>query len=944
MGVDRTIHRCFGIVFLVLCCSFSGIWTATGQERTIDEILERFDHADAKGQKIIAKEFFARLQDLQALDEPVTVDEKDPADSVRAEVWLQGAVYFFDKQTYDKGITYSAKALPLLENGNDAEKLANCLSYLSACCFRTARYADAILYARKGLEIDRKSGDKSVISSDLSNIAAIFLAAKRPAEGKTYIQEAILNSTEAGDSGRMAIQMGIASEIFHSLGEDEQALQHAARAYEIDSVRGLEDKAAIRQCQMASALIALGRSSEAEPCLLQALPVLKASNNIQSYSIACNDLGYISLRKGQNGKAASYFKEALHIFERQGDRYNEVKSCKGLYLALKDSDPAEAMVRLERACSLKDTLYDIRLEEQIGEYSAQYKNDELQRKIEYESKARKTMSCVFLSILLLSLIIIALFWYALRVRMKMTKLMREMEEARTSFYTNLTHELRTPLSVIMGYGEQMIQGGVAAKDIQEVGKTLCYQGNSLLTLVNQMLDIAKVKSSIGAPEWKKGNVVRYIQMVVDSFYGTADQKHIELMFASKMPEIEMDFVPDYMKKILQNLISNALKYSDAFGKVNITTHTQDGNLVISIADNGKGISKEDLPHIFESFYRSRSDADSVGSGIGLTLVDNLVKAMSGSIDVRSSVGKGTVFNISLPLKHGSGSWSPLDLPTDMRMPQEYAPGEMKFEDLPQGKPTDDIVPLILIVEDNLEIARYIGSQLKEKYSIRYARNGQDGLDLASESIPDLILTDIMMPVMDGLALCRAIRKSNLTDHIPIIVISARCTEEDRIKGIKAGADAYLYKPFNADELNVRVTCLLDSRRLMRDKFAQSSLSGADILTEKLSRGDQLFLNRITDLTYAQMSGKGVDADAIASNLCITRQQLNRKLLAITGENTVSYLMHIRLSKARRLLDDPAHFKIGDIASECGFTDLSYFSRMFKMTYGVTPSQYRTRVR
>lgn len=131
---------------------------------------------------------------------------------------------------------------------------------------------------------------------------------------------------------------------------------------------------------------------------------------------------------------------------------------------------------------------------------------------------------------------------------------------------------------------------------------------------------------------------------------------------------------------------------------------------------------------------------------------------------------------------------------------------------------------------------------------------------------------------------------------------------------------------------------------MRDKFARSSLSGADILTEKLSRGDQLFLNRITDLTYAQMSGKGVDADAIASNLCITRQQLNRKLLAITGENTVSYLMHIRLSKARRLLDDPAPFKIGDIASECGFTDLSYFSRMFKMTYGVTPSQYRTRVR
>lgn len=364
-------------------------------------------------------------------------------------------------------------------------------------------------------------------------------------------------------------------------------------------------------------------------------------------------------------------------------------------------------------------------------------------------------------------------------------------------------------------------------------------------------------------------------------------------------------------------------------------------LELRVADNGRGIAPEDMPHIFEAFYQGSNDSGTVGTGIGLSLVDSLVKAMGGRITVKSAIGQGSVFTVDLPLSHGDGKWR--DFEVDKEASEGRQAIDVPADGLPSGVESDDAASIVLVVEDNSDISRYIGSELKKSYALRYAVNGREGADLAKEIIPDLIISDIMMPEMDGLAMCRELKASEITNHIPVIFVTARSSQEDKIKGIEAGGDAYLYKPFSSDELNAHVESLLRSRMQLRRKFSESVASGDENAGEKLSDRDQQFLNHLIDVAYSVMADNGSDVETVASKMCMTRTQLNRKLQAVTGETSSAYLLRIRLSRAKRLLDDPKNFKIGDIAFKCGFEDFAYFSRVFKQKYGVTPSQYRKRV-
>ena len=250
--------------------------------------------------------------------------------------------------------------------------------------------------------------------------------------------------------------------------------------------------------------------------------------------------------------------------------------------------------------------------------------------------------------------------------------------------------------------------------------------------------------------------------------------------------------------------------------------------------------------------------------------------------------------------------------------------------------------LISSVEDNTDIAYYIGSMFKYNYQVFYARNGADGLLKANELVPDLIITDIMMPEKDGYELCEEIRRSDLLNHIPIIIISARTTEEERIKGIKAGANAYLYKPFNADELKTLAVQLMEQKNTLRKKYSQS-LDENSRSNEKLAPSDQEFINKLNDLIHAQMKTGDLNAENIASIMCMSRSQLNRKLMAIAGQNITNYSLQLRIAKAKRMLDADINTPIGEIANACGFEDVSYFSRVFKQMCQMTPSQYRKRV-
>ena len=566
--------------------------------------------------------------------------------------------------------------------------------------------------------------------------------------------------------------------------------------------------------------------------------------------------------------------------------------------------------------------------------------DALQAGYNQEKRFSSVLMWAMIAIAILLFAIIALLSYALRLRKKRQQALQQIDEVRTSFFTNITHEFRTPLTVIVGVSEELarITGETLPHEkIAEMGSMIARQGKNLLLLINQILDITKMKSVASIQEYKHGDIAGYIHTVVECTRDLAQRKHILLLFSPKEPQIEMDFIPDYINKVITNLVANAIKFTPENGRIYITADVEGENLRLCVADNGCGIARNEIPHIFDIFYQGKNGKFEAGSGVGLSLVRQLVEAMNGTIAIKSAENEGSVFIVTLPLKQGSGEWENISN-EKIAEPLLHDDGEQPI--LETTEEHDQNKPVILVVEDNNDILSYIGNVIKNAH-IQYAHNGNEGLEVALDIIPDIIITDIMMPGMDGLEMCRQIRQSEILNHIPIIAITAKSTEKDKIEGIKAGINAYIYKPFNADELNATINTTLELRQRVQENFARNNSSEV-VNTDNepgLNKANQAFINKVIDIIYTQMAQQNVNPSDIASALCMCTKQLSRKISAITGENMSKYILLVRMNRAKKLMDSNEGYSIAEVALRCGYEETSNFSRAFKQVYGITPSQY-----
>lgn len=535
-------------------------------------------------------------------------------------------------------------------------------------------------------------------------------------------------------------------------------------------------------------------------------------------------------------------------------------------------------------------------------------------------------------ILVLLIIGVGLLTYLLKIRKREQAAMKQVDNMRSSFFTNITHEFRTPLTVIIGLGERIASDG-SLENLKYIGETISRQGRNLLLLINQILDVSKLKSNVSLSEYQHGDIIGYIHLIFDGAKVLADRKNIKYHFQAREKTVEMDFIPDYITKIVGNLISNAIKFTSPYGVVTISTETRNNRFILTVQDNGCGISAQDLPYIFDAFYQCNSKSRSVGSGIGLSLVKQLVEAMNGAVSVESQENSGTSFTVDLPLSQSVNQI--------MSLTEKPAIDDIFVADGEESLTVeweDDSLTRILIVEDNNDVSSFIGSIISNA-NIYYARNGKDGLEKALQIVPDVIITDIMMPEMDGIEMCAKIRQSDILCHIPIIIISAKAEQNDKIEGLKSGADAYLYKPFNAEELNVTINSLLERRKLLQEHLARNSAKDL-VPTEQFSVNDKGFLNKVIDLVHAQMTSQCVSINDLADSLNMTPRQLNRKINAITGDNISKYVLEVRMLHAKHLLDSNKNYTVAEVAYKCGYEENSNFTRAFKMLYGITPTQYR----
>ena len=509
----------------------------------------------------------------------------------------------------------------------------------------------------------------------------------------------------------------------------------------------------------------------------------------------------------------------------------------------------------------------------------------------------------------------------------------QLTEMKLRFFTNISHELRTPLTLILTPLESMVKriDRWQQEDQEEThlafisSQLMMIQRNAqrLLSLVNNLLDFRKLEMGQQKLELTNGDIFDFIRTVCETFRPISTEKGIGLGYAIPNEQLYINFDSRKLQHILYNLLSNAFKFTPAGGQIAVSVAKIDTEwLCITVKDTGCGISSRDLPHIFDRYYQSKNTADPsvTGTGIGLHLTKEYLQLHGGSITVSSKLDEGTTFTALLP--------------TNLKMKELPQPAESHQQ--AEAPETESRKANLLIVDDNGEFRQFLCGELAEQYNIHQAANGEEALTVIAEQDIDLMVSDVMMPAMDGMTLCRHIKQDVSTSHVMVILLTARTAEESKIEGFRAGADDYLPKPFNMEMLQLRISHLLELRRQRNQDF----LKGEDVEVEAvaLNEIDQKFLRSAVEAIERHLSNEEYDIDALAADVCMSRSTLYRKLHSLTGQKPSLFIRAIRLKHAARMIKEGS-YNLTEISTLCGFSSPSYFSRCFKAQYGIPPASY-----
>ena len=522
-----------------------------------------------------------------------------------------------------------------------------------------------------------------------------------------------------------------------------------------------------------------------------------------------------------------------------------------------------------------------------------------------------------------------------------SKRLKDVDQLKNALFTNITHEFRTPLTVIKGM-TGAIKSNLKNNQLDSLEKSLEIidrNSDGLLHLINEMLDLAKIESGNMTLNLVQIDSIPYLVYLTQSFHSLAEEKEIKFSVSSEIEHLKMDIDVAKFTAVVTNLISNAIKFTAQHGEVLVDIDRIHKNstdfIVIYIKDSGLGISIEEQLHIFDKFYQvdNTSSRHRKGTGIGLSLVKEFVELMQGSINVESTQGKGSVFSVKIPITNNAVLSDSSDLVSTLSIfKSKTAPISLE-EDLSSNE-SDKNLPLVLIVEDNIDVAHYIKTCLKEKYNVLHALNGAVGIDMALEKIPDIIISDVMMPEKDGFEVCKFLKTDELTNHIPIIMLTAKATFEDRLSGLSQGADAYLTKPFEKDELLTRMEQLILLRTKMLSKFEKTGIE--NLLEKNIKNSETKFLEKIITLIHNNLTQADFSTMQLALQLNFSESQLYRKLKATSGKSPAVFIRSIRLQKGKELIQTTDK-TISEVAYDVGFNDPSYFSRAFKEEFGYSPS-------
>ena len=511
----------------------------------------------------------------------------------------------------------------------------------------------------------------------------------------------------------------------------------------------------------------------------------------------------------------------------------------------------------------------------------------------------------------------------------------EAAQSKLRFFTNISHEFRTPLTLITIPLDRLINSiDLTDSERNKQLKIIKYNADLMLRLVNQILDFRKLEQNKIQLSMQSINIVEFVHHILNGFQPLAETKEVDLNFKADCDEINMSFDPDFLEKIVNNLLSNAIKFTPKKGRVTLEIEPSNDQVLIKVSDTGIGINEKDQEHLFKRYFQ-KSDKNKFyrnGSGIGLNLIKNLVELHNGKIEVESKEGKGATFKVYLPKMNEETITD--ELSKEMYI-DEVQP-RFSFENIKDELLISSKKYTFLIVEDNEELRETIASIFSKNHHILEAENGLQGYEKCVEHLPDIVISDVMMPKMNGLELLHTIKNDLKVSHIPVVLLTAKSTNENKIEGLMEGADAYVSKPFDQNVLYSITFSILKNRERLIEKFDREIKINPTLISK--AAPDVEFIEKILSIIENNLDDTSFNVDRLSIEYGLSRNHLNKKIKALTGETAVTFIRNIRLKHAAELFRN-GNTNISEVTWKVGYSDLGTFRKRFKEKFGVSPSEF-----
>jgi len=967
-------------------------------------VISQIQNEERLKKKLEQAEDTARVNSLVQLAGEYANNDLDRADGLSQEAlnlseqlrYQEGLVKSYNmiahirssKGDYEEGYQYVKKAIELSEKAGNQELIAQSYNYLFVVLFKKGDYKQALPAAEKSLKIAQEINSVRLMAQGNDNVGVIKGINGLHTEAIEYFMKSFRLFEELGDESQMARALLHLGHTFELAGSYEKALEYLKRALEIHQRTG-------NKYNEAWALVNIGvtysRLNQVDTALAYYEKSLVLGEEIKDQRLILTNLdnigGKYSLLK-EFDKANTYLQKAFRLSEKSGvnsrtvyitgnlaenylykGNYDSARYFgeKQLELALNSGLISEQKVAyyvlaqvydslnnhkkayeaLQHYITVNDTIFSREKSRQIEELRESYESEQKEQAIanlEKEKKAEQFRRNTFAGVALLFLLIGGLLFNNQRIKARKNKELlkkeKEVDELKSKFFANITHEFRTPLTLILGPIEMMKSQAVNPKILQHLN-VMKTNATRLLDLINQLLELSKIEAGSLKLKAFPGNIVPLVKGVVMSFESIAQKKGILLKVESVNDDMKVYFDREKLEKILINLISNAIKFTPEGGQVLVELTNTERYLDIKIKDSGIGIPEKDLEFIFDRFYQSDQSGGSMGTGIGLALTKELIELHHGSIVVKSEEGVGTNFYVQLPMgdahlseeqkimetipgigAYPSKDWDPVGPDAEGNVSDVYEKDESPK-------------PQLLLVEDNTDVRNYIIEILNPEYQIITANDGEEGIRMALDNIPDLIISDVMMPMKDGYEVCASLKQDERTSHIPIILLTAKVTAEDKIQGLENQADDYLTKPFVPKELLIRIQNLIESRKRLREKFQRELiLKPSEMAVNSI---DEQFITRLLKMVEEHIGDEKFGVEQLALEIGMSRSQIHRKMIALTNQAPNQFIRTFRLTRAMELLKKKAA-TASEIAYQVGFSSPSYFTKCFREEFGNTPSE------